>query len=275
MSDQVLVRRDDPADHVVRLTLDRPDKRNALSNGLRTQLFDHLHDADADQDVRAIVIRGAGECFSAGYDLGQDPSEAPFRPASQVDGWWARHLVEGWIEMMHMATPIVGQVHGWCLAGGTELAAACDLLYVAHDARIGYPPVRLMSPPDTTWQPWYLGLRKAMEYVLTGDSMTGDQAVEWGFANDATDAGDLDDHVLGVCERIAKVPPELLALNKRVVRRAFDVMGMETSMRATADIQPLGFHQAPSRAYLKSLRDKPLTEALSDRDRSFGDYREG
>ena len=269
-----LVVRDEPADHVVRLTMDRPDKKNALSNALRTQLFDHLHDADADQGVRAIIVRGAGDCFSAGYDLAQDPSEAPFRPASQVDGWWARHLVDGWLEMMNMATPIVGQVHGWCLAGGTELAAACDLLYVATDAKIGYPPVRLMSPPDTTWQPWFLGLRKAMEYVLTGDSMTGEQAVEWGFANDHHPADQLDEAVLVVCDRIAKVPPELLALNKRVVRRAFGVMGMETSYRATADIQPLGFHQPPSREYLRPFRDEGVKEALSKRERAFGDYRE-
>ena len=132
-----------------------------------------------------------------------------------------------------------------------------------------------MSPPDTTWQPWVLGLRKAMEYVLTGDSMSGEQAVEWGFANDHHPSGELDEAVLAVCDRIVKVPPELLALNKRVVRRAFSVMGMETSYRATADIQPLGFHQPPSREYLRSFRDEGVKEALSKRDQPFGDYREG
>jgi enoyl-CoA hydratase/carnithine racemase len=265
---------DEPMEKVRRLTLNRPEKRNALSNGLRRMLFDELRAADADAEVSVIVIRGAGGCFSAGYDLAQDPSEPPARPAAPLDGWWARHVVDGWLEMWDMATPIVGQVHGYCLAGATELAAACDLLYVAEDAQIGYPPVRLMSPPDMTWQPWLMGMRKAMEYVLTGDSMSGLEAVEQGVANAAFPEDALEAGVLAACERIVKVPIELLALNKRVVRRAMEQMGMRNGVRATADIQPLGFHQAPSKAYLRSFTDKGVKEALSERDRAFGDYRE-
>ncbi len=274
MSPSSLVLVDEPAEKVRRLTLNRPEKRNALSNELRRQLFDRLREADADADVSAIVVRGAGDHFSAGYDLAQDPADPPARPAAPLDGWWARHVVEGWLEMWDMATPVVGQVHGYCLAGATELAAACDLLYVSDDARIGYPPVRLMSPPDMTWQPWLMGMRKAMEYVLTGDSMTGTEAVELGVANAAFPVDELEAGVLAACGRVVKVPIELLALNKRVVRRAMEQMGMRNSVRATADIQPLGFHQEPSRAYLRSFRDKGVKGALSERDRPFEDYRE-
>jgi enoyl-CoA hydratase/carnithine racemase len=102
---------------------------------------------------------------------------------STADGAWARHVLTGWFEMMDMATPIIAQVHGFCLAGGTELATACDLVYVAHDAQVGYPPVRSMSSPDMAWHAWMLGMRRAMEAMLTGDSMTGDEAVASGFAN--------------------------------------------------------------------------------------------
>jgi len=102
-----------------------------------------------------------------------------------------------------MATPIIGQVHGYCLAGGSELAAACDLLYVADDAVIGYPPVRTMSSPDLLWQPWYMGLRRAMEAVLTGDSMTGTEAVDAGFANRSFPADRLEDEVLEYFRRKA------------------------------------------------------------------------
>ena len=84
-------------------------------------------------------------------------------------------MVNNWFEMWDMATPIIGQVHGYCLAGGSELATACDLVYVADDAQIGYPPVRLMSPPDMQWQTWMMGLRRGMEALLTGDSMSGDR----------------------------------------------------------------------------------------------------
>lgn len=265
---------DDPAAHVRRLTLNRPTKRNALSNGLRTELFTALRAADADPEVRVVIIRGAGSCFSAGYDLAQDPSDPLPWPITRADGGWARHVLHGWFEMMDLATPIIAQVHGYCLAGGTELATACDLVYVAHDAQIGYPPVRTMSSPDMGWHVWLMGMRKAMEAMLTGDSMSGDEAVANGFANRAFDAAELDTKVLEIASRVAKVEPDLQALNKRVVHRAMEAMGMRDGMRATADINALGFHQRSSREYFARLA-QGVTTALSERDGQFGDYREG
>jgi enoyl-CoA hydratase len=267
-----LVLVDDPAPHVRRLTLNRPTKRNALSNALRTELFDALRTADADPDVRVVIVRGAGPCFSAGYDLAQDPSEPLPWAITAADAGWARHVLQGWFEMMDLATPLIAQVHGFCLAGGTELATACDLVYVAHDAQIGYPPVRSMSSPDMGWHVWLMGMRRAMEAMLTGDSMSGDQAVEAGFANRAYAADELDERVLEVAERVAKVPPDLQALNKRVVHRAMEAMGMRDGMRATTDINALGFHQRASREYFARLRDS-VTKALDERDTTFGDYR--
>ena len=265
---------DDPAPTVRRLTLNRPHKRNALSNRLRTELFAALRAADADTSVRVVIVRGAGACFSAGYDLAQDPTEPLPWPITRADGGWARHVLQGWFEMMDMATPIIAQVHGYCLAGGTELAAACDLVYVAHDAQVGYPPVRSMSSPDMAWHVWMLGMRQAMEAMLTGDSMTGDEAVAAGFANRAFPADELDDRVLEIAERVAKVPPDLQALNKRVVHRAMEAMGMRDGMRATADINAIGFHQRSSREYFGRFATG-VTAALSERDQAFGDYREG
>ena len=274
MGNTELVLVDEPRPKVRRLTLNRPEKRNALSNDLRRQLFSHLRAGDADPEISVMVVRGSGAGFSAGYDLAQDPSDPPARHAAPVDGWWSRHVVEGWFELWDMATPIVAQVHGWCLAGGTELATACDLVYVADDAVIGYPPVRLMSPPDMTWQPWLLGLRRGMEAVLTGDSMSGREAVETGFANRSFPADQLDEATLDVAERVAKVPLDLLALNKRAVHRAMEAMGIRAGIRAGADIQALGFHQKASRAYFRTLAGG-VTEALSERDGAFGDYRTG
>jgi enoyl-CoA hydratase len=267
-----LVLIDDPAPFVRRLTLNRPNKRNALSNGLRTELFTALRTADADTAVRVVIIRGAGGCFSAGYDLAQDPSEPLPWPITRADGGWARHVLQGWLEMMDMATPIIAQVHGYCLAGGTELATACDLVYVADDAQIGYPPVRSMSSPDMGWHVWLLGLRRAMEAMLTGDSMSGTEAVAAGFANRAFAVDSLDAEVLAVAERVAKVPADLQALNKRYVHRGMEAMGMRDGLRATADINALGFHQRSSLEYFAKLREG-VTTALSERDGQFGDYR--
>ncbi len=271
MSNVLLI--DDPRPRVRRLTLNRPEKRNALNDALRGALFDALRDADADRSVSVIVIRGAGTNFSAGYDLGSPNSDVERRIAKQ-DGWWSRHVVNNWFEMWDMATPIIAQVHGYCLAGGTELATACDLVYVAEDAQIGYPPVRLMSPPDMQWQTWMMGLRRGMEALLTGDSMSGVEAVEFGFANRAHPLDELDDAVLAMAERISKVPSDLLALNKRSAHRAMEAMGIRTGIRATAEIQALGFHQKSSAEYMRSFGERGVKAALSERDRAFGDYRE-
>jgi enoyl-CoA hydratase len=268
-----LVLADDPRPLVRRLTLNRPEKRNAMSNSLRRVLFDELRRADQDHDVSVIVLRGAGPSFCAGYDLAPEPNDPLPRPIATRDGFWSRHLVEGWFEMMDMSTPVIGQVHGYCLAGGSELAAACDLVYVAHDATIGYPPIRTMSPPDFLWQPWLLGMRRAMEALLTGDSLTGDEAVEAGYANRAFPADGLDDEVLAIAERVARIPGDLLALNKRTVHRAMEAMGMRTGVRATTELQALGLHQHSSQDYMPKLRELGVKRAVEERDAPFGDYR--
>ena len=264
---------DEPGPRVRRLTLNRPAKRNALNDELRASLFDALRAADADETVSVVVIRGAGPCFSAGYDLGERAHPVE-RAAATTDGWWARHVVAGWFEMWDMATPIVAQVHGWCLAGGSELAAACDLVYVADDARIGYPPVRSMSSPDMAWQPWLLGLRRGMEALLTGDALTGAEAAALGYATRSFPAEVLEAEVLAVAARVAEVPADLLALNKRVCHRAMEAAGIRAGLRATAELNALGFHQRSSREYMRSFKDKGVRANLSERDRAFGDYRE-
>jgi len=271
-SDSVLLI-DEPQPLVRRLTLNRPAKRNALDDDLRGALFEALRSGDRDRSVSVMIVRGAGPCFSAGYDLGS-PNHDIERSIAKVDGWWSRHVINNWFEMWDMATPIIAQVHGYCLAGGSELATACDLVYVADDALIGYPPVRLMSPPDMQWQTWMMGLRRGMEALLTGDSMTGIEAVDAGFANRSFAIDDLDAAVLAIAERIAKIPPDLLALNKRSAHRAMEAMGIRNGMRATAEIQALGFHQPASREYLASFATKGVRGALSERDAAFGDYRE-
>ena len=167
-----------------------------MSNELRTQLFHALETGDQDASVRVSIIRGAGSCFSAGYDLQSDVSrEQPFYTAGGLANW-PRHVVEGFFRMWDLAKPVIAQVHGYCLAGGTELATACDLVYVAEDAKIGYPVVRSISPPDNQFYPWIVGLRRAMELMLTGDHMSGAEAVACGFANRAFPAADLEAQVL-------------------------------------------------------------------------------
>ncbi|MDJ0788623.1 MAG: enoyl-CoA hydratase-related protein [Myxococcota bacterium] len=263
---------DDPRPGIRRLTLNRPDKRNALHNALRTELFAELEAADRDPEVRVTVLRGAGKCFSAGYDLASDTREGhPFYTA-MGDGYWPRQVAEGWFKIWDLAKPVIAQVHGYCLAGGSELMAACDLAYAAEDAQIGYPPVRLMSPPDTQFHPWMAGMRAAMELMLTGDAVSGSEAADMGLVNRAYPADELEEAVLAKAERVAKIPSDLQQLNKRSVHRAMEVMGMRAAIRAGTEIQALGFHQPSARAYLKEI-SQGLTKALDKRDAQFGDYR--
>lgn len=263
---------DDPRPYVRRITLNRPDKRNPLSNELRGELFDALEAADQDAQVRVTIIRGAGSCFSAGYDLGSDVSQdQPYYTAGGL-GNWPRHVVEGFFRIWDLAKPVIAQVHGYCLAGGTELATACDLVYVADDAKIGYPVVRSISPPDNQFYPWIVGLRRAMELMLTGDHMSGTEAVACGFANRSYAEAELDAQVLAMAERVAKTPSDLQQINKRAVHRQMDAMGIRAGIRAGTELQQLATFTETTRAHLDDLR-RGLTEALSKRDAEFGDYR--
>ena len=263
---------DDPRPGVRRLTLNRPEKRNALDNALRGALFAALEEADRDPEVRVTVVRGAGPCFSAGYDLAANLAEGQPYYTAGGDGFWPRQVAEGWFRIWDLAKPVIAQVHGYCLAGGSELMAACDLAYVSEDAQIGYPPVRLMSPPDTQFHPWLAGMRNAMELMLTGDSVSGAEAVRMGLANRCFPDDALEEGVLAVAERVAKIPSDLQQLNKRSVHRAMEIMGMRAAIRAGTEVQALAFHQRSSREYLKELA-KGVTRALDQRDGAFGDYR--
>src|SRR5580700_5922882 len=238
---------DDPAPGVRRITLNRPDKRNALFHPLRGEILDALRQADQDESVRVSIIRGAGKCFSAGYDLGggNEGLELPFFTADG-DGQWPRHVTEGWMSIWDLAKPVIAQVHGYCLAGGSELASGCDLIYVAEDAQIGYPAVRF-GVPDMHFHPWTMGMRKAMEAMLTGGSMSGLEAVRLGWASD-------DDRVVEVASRIAKLPPDVVQINKRVVHRQMEVMGMRTGIRIGTELCTLGIHQKSMRAFIADMQ---------------------
>ena len=266
---------DDPAPHVRRVTLNRPEKRNALNHALRGEILQALQAADQDPDVRVMILRGAGKCFSAGYDLGggNDGLELPwYTPGG--DGHWPRHVTQGWMSIWELGKPVIAQVHGFCLAGGSELATCCDLVYMADDAQMGYPAVRF-GVPDNHFHAWFLGMRKAMEMMVTGDSLSGVECARLGWANASYPATDLEKKVLEVAQRIATVPPDLVQLNKRVVHRQMEIMGLHTGIRAGSELCALGTHQNSMKEFVASIQKHGLTEALQKRDSPFGDYRTG
>lgn len=264
MSDAPLLLIDDPAPHVRRITLNRPEKRNAISTPLRRRLLEALRDADSDADVRVSIVRGAGPCFSSGYDLGGNlMTDAPHYTASG-DGQWSRHVTDSWLSIWDLAKPVIAQIHGYALAGASELAAACDLVYVAADAQIGHPVVRVLSPPDFNYHPWLMGYRQSMEMMLTGNSITGEEAARVGFANRAYPADELDERVLDMATQVARIPADLLQINKRSVHRAMDVLGVRAAVRAMSEYQALAGHLPSVQAFkenalesIKGAVDRP------------------
>ena len=240
---------DAPAEGICRITLDRPEKRNAISTVMRTELLHVLEGNDRDPDVRVTIIRGGGACFSAGYDLGGDlMTEPPFHTAPG-DGEWARQVTDNWFRFWDLAKPVIAQVHGYAIAGATELVQACDLVYVADDARISYPIVRVASPPDCQSHEPLLGMRRAMEIMLTGGEMLGPEAERIGWANRSFPAGDLDEEVLDIAGQIAAVATDLAQINKRMVHRQAEIMGVRSAIRAGSEFQALAGHQASVEAF--------------------------
>jgi enoyl-CoA hydratase len=171
-----------------------------------------------------------------------------------------------------LAKPVIAQVHGFCLAGGSELATGCDLVYMADDAQMGYPAVRF-GVPDMHFHPWFLGMRKAMEMFMTGDSVTGVEAVRYGWANASFPADQLEAEVLRIAEKISKLPLDVLRLNKRAIHRQMEVMGLRTGIRVGTELCALGTYTNASAAFRESVQDNGLTRALQQRDAKFGDYR--
>lgn len=264
---------DTPAEGIRRLTMNRPEKRNSLIHPLRGAILETLQAHDADPDVKVQIICGAGPSFSAGYDLagGNEGHEMPYYTPGG-EGAWPRHVTEGWMSIWDLAKPVIAQVHGYCLAGGSELATGCDLVYMAEDAQMGYPAVRF-GVPDMHFHAWFLGMRKAMEMMVTGDSISGIEAVDLGWANAAVPEDQLADTVLDVATRIASLPSDLVQLNKRTVHRQMDHMGMRAGIRAGTELCALGTHTDSLAEFVASVQEKGLKATLTERDEPFGDYR--
>jgi enoyl-CoA hydratase len=268
---------DEPATAVRRITLNRPEKRNALNETLRAEILLALQDADRDPAINVMILRGAGKCFSAGYDLSGAPAanggEAPAMPfyTAGGDGQFQRTVTNGWMSIWDLSKPVVAQVHSYCLAGGSELATCCDLVYVAEDAQIGYPAVRF-GTPDNQFHAWFVGMRKAMEMMITGDSISGVEAVQRGWANHAFPADELEAAVIDVATRVAQMPPEIVQINKRTVHRAMEIMGLRAAVRSGTELSILAKYQPAFQEFIEQAH-KGVTKALTERDSPFGDYR--
>jgi len=256
--------------HLAYVTINRPERRNAIDPATSAELKDAFEAFKADDDLWVAILTGAGDkAFSAGADLLAMSQSLSGKGGDAVAMTAAFAGITRGYECWK---PIIAAIHGYCLAGGSELATCCDLVYVADDAQMGYPAVRF-GVPDNHFHAWFIGMRKAMEMMITGDSLSGRECVRLGWANDCFPLDQLEEKVLAVALRIASVPPDLVQINKRVVHRQMEIMGLHTGIRVGSELCALGTHQKSLHEVLAQTREKGLKGALQSRDEPFGDYR--
>jgi enoyl-CoA hydratase len=274
---------------IATVTLNRPEKRNALSPQLLRELREAMKEADDLKAINVIILQGAGQDFSAGYDLGasygqrQQEKEdiAAGRPhkyrtnmGSIEDGSWNLENNHQQMRMIfNLHKPVIAKIQGNCVTGGTDLALMCDILIAAEDARIGYPACRSQgSPPHHMWF-YHVGPQWAKRILFTGDSLTGADAARIGLVLDAVPADRLDAEVDALARRIALVDSDVLACHKRIVNLAMELSGADTIQRLAAEMDArANFSTGPGRARWKqTMADDGLRVARGLRDGDFGD----
>jgi enoyl-CoA hydratase len=220
------------------LTLDRPDRLNAITMEMARLLRELVERADADPAVHVIVLQGAGRSFCAGYDLKQyaedgDLSQPPVWDPIQ-DYRMMKRNTDDFFTLWRSLKPTIAKVHGHAVAGGSDIALSCDLVVMAEDARIGYMPARVWGCPTTAMWVYRLGAERAKRMLLTGDTIDGATAAEWGLVVQAVPAADLDDAVEALADRMTGVPVNQLVMQKLMINQAYDNMGLQgTQILAT------------------------------------------
>jgi enoyl-CoA hydratase len=276
MGDTVLY---EAADGVATLTLNRPQRLNAITPELVDDFDAALARALQDGDVRVVRLRGAGRAFCAGYDIGwgsasmhEAEAGAPWDPIA--DYQTMRRFVDAYMALWRSPKPVVAQVHGYCVAGGTDFALCSDLIVCAEDCRIGYPPARVWGSPTTAMWMFRLGLERSKRLLLTGDAIDGRRAVEWGLASEAVPHDELEAAGLALARRVALLPHNQAAMMKLLVNQAFEQMGLHTTQLIGTLLDGAARHTPEGMAFTqRGLAD--VRGAVADRDAPFGDYGQG
>ncbi len=274
---------------ICRITLNRPEKMNALSQELLFELNDALHDAEGDPEVRVVILRGAGRTFSAGYDLtpARGGEQRRVYPAMDTE---KRRLIGGIRTSMiqitdiqlyfwNMAKVTIAQVHGYAIAGGCELAMMADLVVAAEDAQFGHPGTRgLGTPRNGCIWPLIIPMRHAKELMFTGDSIPATRAEEISMINKAVPGDELEDYTLALALRISAQDGDSLAIHKHMLNRFHEHMGIYPAVRAATDYDAMYQYTNFAYKWQDAVREAMtsgggLKDALAWRDGPYQDYR--
>src|SRR5919198_4980293 len=267
LSDPVLYERRGPAAWI---TLNRPDKLNALNVGVVAGVREAVRRASADDEVKVVVLTGAGRAFSAGFDIAEEVEQ---KVDSSLD--WLRVLesdVAMTMEVWSLPKPTLASVRGWCLAGACELALACDLVVCSQDAQFGEPEIRYGSGPVTLLMPFLLGQKKTNELLFTGDTISAEEALRLGLVNRLVSGETLEAEVERLVAKIAPTPLAVLQLTKQALLRAYEAMGLRKAVAANLALSALlnSAGTEEQQEFDRIAAERGLRAALDWRDSRYG-----
>ena len=258
---------------VATITLNRPDRLNAIGAGMPGELRQAVEQADTDRDVHVIVLTGAGRAFCAGYDL-QDYAERagpnagvqemPWDP--MVDFAGMSRNTDDFLSLWRAHKPTIAKVRGFAVAGGSDIALCCDLVVMAEDARIGYPPARVWGCPTTAMWVYRLGAERAKRMLLTGDLVDGREAAAMGLVLEAVPEADLDQRVDDLAQRMAAVPRNQLMMQKLMVNQAYENMGMAGTQRLATVFDGIARHTPEGMWFKQRAEEVGFKQAVQERD---------
>ncbi len=253
------------------ITMNRPEKLNALSGALVAALRESFRRAAADDEVKVVVLTGAGRAFSAGFDLSEEV-ESGIEGADVWHGLLTTDVALG-MELWSLPRPTIAAVSGWCLAGACELAMACDMIVAADDARFGEPEIRYGSGPVSLLMPFVLGQKKTNELLFTGDWVGAEEAERLGLVNRVVPKDELGAAVDALVAKIAPTPLPVLRLTKLALNRAYEAMGLRQAVHANLDLSAiLNAADTPEqREFERIAAADGLKAALAWRDRRYGE----
>jgi enoyl-CoA hydratase len=262
-------------ERIARLTLNRPERGNGLTPELLKQLGECVERADLDPDVHVLLLAGNGKGFCGGYDLvwsaeGRLPNHDPSMPWDpMLDYAGMSRNVRTFMRLFDCSKPVVCKVHGFCVAGGTDLALCSDLLVIGSDARIGYPPARVWGSPTTSMWSYRLGAQRAKRLLFTGDLLSGAEALEWGLAIEAPPPDELDERAEALTRRIANMPVNQLQMMKLLVNQTLYSQGLHATQLVGTVFDGIARHTREGYAFAARAAEAGWREAVRERDAPF------
>lgn len=282
---------------IARITLNRPRSGNGITLEMPVEIAACVERANLDPAVHVIALAGNGSGFCGGYDLGasaeawsgkgasgsspgspRDPAviarnhapETNWDPVIDFQMMWRN--VRGFMTLFHSEKPVICKVHGYCVAGGTDMALCSDLLLIADDAKIGYPPARVWGSPTTALWAQRVGAMRAKRLLLTGDSLTGAEAAEWGLATESASPDRLDERFEMLLERVARLPINQLVMMKLLTNEGAYAQGLHATQLLGTFFDAITRHTEEGHGFVRRAAESGFKEAVRERDEPFGDF---